>query len=319
MAGQRILVTLPLQGDEPQRFQAAFPTAEFAFREVGQETQDDIASATAIIGRVPADCIKASQLLGWLHLPTAGADRFVKPGVLASTTTLTCSVGAYGQAVSEHSFASLLALIKKLHLYRDNQRQSLWHDEGPVTTLRGSRVAVVGAGDLGTHFARLCTLMGANCTAVVHRLPASLAPEFREAFQDARPVSELTDVLHQSDVVACFLPSTQETRGLADASFFRAMPRGSYFVNAGRGDLVDQDALCDALESGHLAGAAIDVASPEPLPADSRLWRQKNALVTPHVAGFWHLSVTRDNVVRISLENLRRYCRGEELRNVVPH
>ena len=97
------------------------------------------------------------------------------------------------------------------------------------------------------------------------------------------------------------------------------MRPGSYFVNAGRGDLVDQDALCDALESGHLAGATIDVTSPEPLPADSRLWIQKNALVTPHVAGFWHLPVTRENVRDLALENLRRYARGEELRNVVEH
>ncbi len=131
--------------------------------------------------------------------------------------------------------------------------------------------------------------------------------------------ADLPALLPAADVVACFLPSTPQTRNLADASFFQAMRPGSYFVNAGRGDLVDQDALCDALESGHLAGATIDVTSPEPLPADSRLWIQKNALVTPHVAGFWHLPVTRENVRDLALENLRRYARGEELRNVVEH
>ena len=215
------------------------------------------------------------------------------------------------------------ALMKKLHLYRDHQRDCSWQDEGPVVTLRGARVLVVGAGDLGLHFAQLCHALGASCVGVRRNAAASDSPAYREAFSSMHATrdlrADLPALLPAADVVACFLPSTPQTRNLADASFFQAMRPGSYFVNAGRGDLVDQDALCDALESGHLAGATIDVTSPEPLPADSRLWIQKNALVTPHVAGFWHLPVTRENVRDLALENLRRYARGEELRNVVEH
>ncbi len=312
-----VLVTLPLRGDEPERFRAAMPQAEFVFKDKGATTQVDYQWATVVMGPCTPELVGSAPHLEWLHLGSAGADQYLRPGALPAQTMLTSSVGAYGQAVSEHSFASLLAIMKKLHLYRDDQRTARWVDEGPVTTLRGARVAVLGSGDLGRHFALLCSAMGASCTAVHrHVLGEKASSEFRAAFTDERAMDELVDVLAVSDVVACFLPGSPATRGLADARFFSAMKTGAYFVNAGRGDLVDQDALCDALESGHLAGAALDVCTPEPLPEDSRLWGERNLLLTPHVGGFWHLPVTRDNVVAIALENLRRYAAGEDLLNV---
>ncbi|MDO5107903.1 MAG: NAD(P)-dependent oxidoreductase, partial [Coriobacteriaceae bacterium] len=112
-------------------------------------------------------------------------------------------------------------------------------------------------------------------------------------------------------------PSSPETRGFCDAAFFSTMKAGSFFVNAGRGDLVDQEALLDALSSGHLAGAALDVTSPEPLPSDHPLWQQDNLLITPHVAGFWHLQATVDAVVGICFANLEAFLDGRPLANVV--
>lgn len=311
-ATEHVLITLPLEGDEPARFEVLMPQAAFKFCAPREATKKDVLAATAIMGDVPREWVRDASRLRWMHLPSAGADHFKRLGTLPAGVVLTSSVGAYGQSVSEHSFASLLAVMKKLPLYRDNQREAIWHDEGPVTTLRGARVAVLGTGDLGTHFATLCHAMGATCTGLHRRVTGGLDA----CFAEERAMDELLDVLPAADVVACFLPSTPQTRGLADARFFWAMRPGAYFVNAGRGDLVAQDALCDALESGHLAGAALDVAAPEPLPADSRLWGERNLLLTPHVGGFWHLPVTRRNVVRIALENLRRYAAGEELLNV---
>lgn len=124
-------------------------------------------------------------------------------------------------------------------------------------------------------------------------------------------------MLPQADVVVSFLPSTPQTCNLADADFFAAMKPGAIFANGGRGDLVDEDALVEALQSGHLSGAAIDVTRTEPLPAESPLWDVPNLLVTPHVAGFYHLQATLDNVVALAQANLRRYAAGEPLVNVV--
>ncbi len=115
------------------------------------------------------------------------------------------------------------------------------------------------------------------------------------------------------------MPSTPETRGLANAEFFAAMKSGAFFANGGRGDLVVTDDLVAALESGHLAGAAVDVTDPEPLPATSPLWDAPNMLITPHVSGWFHLAATLNNVVDIAAENLRHLQAGETLRCWIEH
>ena len=130
-------------------------------------------------------------------------------------------------------------------------------------------------------------------------------------------MDELARELPQADVVASFLPSSDETPALVGAEFLGSMKNGAYLVNAGRGDLIDQEALRAALEDGRLAGAALDVTTPEPLPVNDPLWDAPNLIITPHVAGFWHLHSTLERVVALATENLNRYVRGESLKNVV--
>ena len=127
----------------------------------------------------------------------------------------------------------------------------------------------------------------------------------------------LPRVLAEADVVASFLPSTPATRGLADEAFFSQMKPGAYFANGGRGDLVDQDALVAALSSGRLAGAALDVTTPEPLPADHPLWSAPNAFITPHISGGFHLPVVLDNVVDIAARSLSAFAAGEPVPGAV--
>lgn len=314
LTGKRVLITLPLTDGQIDRFrslvEAAGGSASFV-REplvVDADTED----ASIIIGNVPARTLHGSQKLAWLQTSSAGYDHYLAEGLLAPSTILTNATGAYGQAVSEHMLASLMCLMKKLHLYRDGQRASTWEDRGPVTSLVGAKVLVLGAGDIGTSFARLVTALGAHAWGVRRN-----AGEYHSPFERMFTLADVSSVLGDADVVACALPSSSETRGLCNAGFFSAMRAGSFFVNAGRGDLVDQDALVEALSSGHLAGAALDVTSPEPLPADHPLWRQENALITPHVAGFWHLQATVDAVVGICTANLEAFLDGRPLANVV--
>ena len=314
LSGKRVLVTLPVDAKSRREFEQVVTDAgghvSFVSPELLQES--DVEDAAIIIGNVSASMLHASQSLTWFQTSSAGYDNYLAPGILAPETLLTCATGAYGQAVSEHMIASLLCLMKKLHLYRDNQLESSWADEGPVTTLVDATVLVMGTGDIGTAFARLVTAMGAHAWGVRRNVAAC-----HEPFERMVALSDVHSVLGEVDVVACVLPSTPETRLLANATFFDAMKRGSYLVNAGRGDLIDTSALVEALRSGQLAGAALDVTNPEPLPADNPLWDEPNALITPHVAGFWHLQATVDNVVNICLTNLRAYLAGEPLRNVV--
>ena len=138
-------------------------------------------------------------------------------------------------------------------------------------------------------------------------------------FETVHPIDELPQILGEADVVASFLPSSPATQGLVDATFFSAMRPGAFFANGGRGDLVVADDLVAALVNGHLAGAALDVTSPEPLPEDSPLWDAPNLLITPHVSGGFHLSTVLDNIADIAAENIARLEAEEPLRNLVQH
>lgn len=186
-----------------------------------------------------------------LQLQTAGYDDYLTAGTVPAEAKLSCSIGAYGQAVSEHMFAMVLSMMKRLPGYQDLQREHRWEDLGPVTSLKNANVLVLGAGDIGGHFATLCRSMGAHVRGIKrHPLVYPIV------FEDMDGMEALSERLAEADIVASFMPSTPETRGLANAEFFAAMKPGAFFANGGRGDLVVADDLVAALESGHLAGAA---------------------------------------------------------------
>ena len=130
-------------------------------------------------------------------------------------------------------------------------------------------------------------------------------------------MAELDRLLPEMDIVACCLPGTADTRGAFSRARFERMKPGAYFLNVGRGYCADTDALADALDSGRLGGAVIDVTAPEPLPADHRLWDAPNLALTPHVSGQYHLYETFLRILDIACDNLRRYAAGQPLRNVV--
>lgn len=312
MEQKKILAVIPMTQIQRDRLEQILPNAVFIYTTVSNVTREQVQQAEIILGNVPADMIQASPNLAWLHLNSAGYDAYVKEGVLGSHTILTNSTGAYGKAVSEHMFSMLLAFQKKLHLYRDDQRKHLWGDEGEVSSITDTTVLILGAGNIGNHFAELAHALGTYVIGV-KRTPG----ECPSCMDELHTMDKFRELLPKADAVVSFLPSTDETRYLFNQELFALMKSGSFFLNGGRGDLVCTEDLCDALESGHLAGAALDVTDPEPLPKEHRLWDIPNVFLTPHVSGGYHLPETLHNVVEICLENVRRYADGDELRNVV--
>ena len=314
MPSKRVLITLPLTDADRMEFAeiVAAHGCEACFVREQNVMPEDIEGVSVIVGNVPAWTLSAPEGLEWLQCSSAGYDHYLGPGVLAANTKLCSAVGCYGHAVSEHMFAQLMSLMKKLHLYRDNQRVGAWQDEGMVTTLVGARVLMIGAGDIGCAFARLCSAFGAEVWGVRRRVG-----ERPEPFSRMFALDEVFELLPQVDVVAAAVPSSDETRGLADARFFEAMKSTAFFVNAGRGDLCVTDDLVAALNEGQIAGVALDVFDPEPLPQGHALWACDNALITPHVAGFWHLADTTRAVIALCRRNLVAYLAGEPLENLV--
>ena len=312
MEKKRILTVIPFTENQKKRLEEAAAGAELCFRDLQSITAEEVKRAEIILGNVPAEMVKEAERLEWLHLNSAGFDDYVKEGILREKTLLTNSSGAYGKAVSEHMFAMLLAMQKKLHLYRDLQRQHMWGHEGEVTSIADSVILVLGTGDIGLHFAELAHALGAYVIGVKRTLVPC-----PDCMDELHVMSELDELLQRADSVVSFLPSTQETRGLFGKKRFALMKEGSFFLNGGRGDLICTEDLCDVLESGHLAGAALDVTSPEPLPKEHRIWDIPTAFITPHISGSYHLPETLRNVVSIAVENVRRYMAGEELKNLV--
>ena len=308
----KILNLLSLTPAEKEAFLAAAPGVSQRFAAAGDLDAADYAGAEVILGNPPPAALKGAAGLRWLHTRSAGVDAYTAPGVLPEGVLLTCSTGAYGHSVSEHLFAMLLALMKRLPQYRDQQMQARWQDLGRARTLLDAQVLVVGTGDLGASFARLCLALGAH-TAGVRRDPARPA----DGIQRMYGFSELDELLPRADVVALTLPQSPETAGLFGRERLLRLKEDAILLNGGRGSVVDCAALAEVLESGRLWGAGLDVTDPEPLPPEHPLWRQPRALITPHAAGGDHLPDTARRIAAIALDNLGRYLRGEPLRNQV--
>jgi phosphoglycerate dehydrogenase-like enzyme len=270
-------------------------------------------NTTVIFGNPEADFIKLCPRLKWLQLQTAGTDGYVS-GALKEDVLLSCATGGYGHAVSEHMVALTFELLKKLHLYRDEQSKGRWQARGKVKSVEGAVVLVVGFGDIGAAYARRMKALGSYVIGV--RRTAHAKPDYLDELLLSDQIEE---ALPRSDVVALVVPGTKETAGLIGRPQLAKMKQGAVIINVGRGSAIDTEALCDALESGDLGGAGLDVTDPEPLPQGHRLWKLENAVITPHVAGGRYMSETAGYIMKLNLENARRFVRGEVLESFVDY
>ena len=247
----------------------------------------------------------------WIHSIQAGVDRFPFDAFEANDVVLTNSTGIHDRTVGETVAGYLLAFSRRLHDHVANQGDRRWErpDWDEAFTLPGKTACVVGTGTLGSGVAEVLGGLGVRVTGV--RRSGEPVPGFEEIY----PTDELLEAVSDAEFVIVTVPLTDETRQLFDAAAFDAMRDDAYFVNVARGGVVDQGALVEVLESGALAGAALDVFEEEPLPEESPLWGMDEVIVTPHCAAF-----TRDyfrDVGDIVRENVDRLESGESLYNRV--
>lgn len=207
-----------------------------------------------------------------------------------------------------------LMLLRRQEEYGDLIRSGGWDTlPGNIHSLHGSRITVLGTGDIGTQFARRAKAFSPAKIVGVRRSAKPGDP----AFDEMRTNAELDAILPETDILVMALPNTPDTAGILNRERMALLPQGAYVLNVGRGAAVDQDALIEMLNSGHLAGAALDVVVPEPLPADHPLRGAKNILLTPHVAGNTTLPYTQQRTVDMFLEDLENYAAGKPLRHAV--
>ena len=304
-----ILVAMPTYEEHEIRLKKACPEAAFTFLHGNRPEREQLENAEIIIGNIPSGDLQYCRNLKFLQLSMAGSDTFA--GKVPENVLLANSSGAYGLAISEHMLGMLLMLTKKLYLYRDNQNEAVWHDEGNVTSIFGSRVLTVGLGDIGGEFAKRCKSLGAYNIGI--RRTMRSCPEFMD---EMHTLDELDSLLPSADVVALALPNSEASRHLMNEARLRSMKRGAILLNVGRGSAVDTDALVKVLNEG-LIMAGIDVTDPEPLPKDHPLWHCPGIIITPHISGYYHLRHTQDTIIEIAACNIENYMNGRPIRNLV--
>lgn len=279
--------------------------------ESAAEIDEHIADAVVLAappGEITGPRLRRAARLRWIHCWAAGVDSAMVPELDPGRVVVTSSKGNGAVPLAEHAMLLLLMLNRQAVRWVDAQRAHRWdqfmHDE-----LAGLTCGVVGLGHSGLAVARRARAFEMRVIGMrrVHRE----TPEVDEVY----PRERLHELLARCDVVIVTVPRTPETLGMFGEAEFRAMKRTALYICFSRGGIADDAALLRALREGWIAGAGLDVHSQEPLPADSPFWDLPNAIVTPHNGA--STPQTRQRAVDIFLDNLGRWARGEELRNVV--
>ena len=284
--------------------------AEVFFTEEEKDIPEDLAEAEIMYG-YGLDTARTNKNLKWLCIPYAGCDALMKPDSFANKDCiLTNSSGAYGVTIAEHMIAVSLMMMRNLTDVYEESLGGIWGPQRPQRSLKDSRITVLGTGDIGCEFARRAKAFEPAKIVGVSRSGVCSEPSIDEMYKTDR----LDEILPETDLLVMSLPSTPETVDILNRERIALLPSAAYVVNVGRGSAIDEDALADALDGGKLAGAALDVCKTEPLPEGSRLWKTKNLLITPHVAGNLTLKHTIDKNVDMFCEDLENYLAGRPLR-----
>ena len=308
----RAVLCYPVTDDCLVRIREA--AGDYEVVNAGQERIDELLpTADIFIGhaKVPVDWDRAlaSGRLRWIQSSAAGLDHCLVPGVIDSEIIVCSASGLFAPQVAEQTFALLTGLLRRIRLFTEaTQRRDFTRQ--PTDDLRGKTIGIVGLGGNGRYLARVLAPWDVRVIASDY-FPADCPPDVSQLL----PADQLPELLSQSDIVILTLPLNDSTRSLFDEQMLAYMKPGSYLINVARGAVVSEAALVAALDSGHLAGAGLDVTEVEPLPAESRLWDRTNVLITPHVGAQSARRVP--DTTDLVCENLRRYRSGLSLWNVV--
>lgn len=305
-----VVVALPLS-------EAVRTRVEEAIRAIGGQPlfESDFAaiqgSPKVIFGHPPIDYVVNQEQLAWVQTASAGVDWILhQPVPFPKKVKLTNGSGVYGPAGGDHVLAMMLYFSRGLYFYQRMKERGEWvRDLSYAKRLKGQTVCIVGLGDLGRNVAQRARAFGMKVVGV-KRSPGPV-----EGVDEVTTPDDIDRLLPTTDHLVITLPLTRETEGLISRERIQRLPRGAFLYNIGRGAVVDEEALVDALRSGHLGGAGLDVFVEEPLPAEHPFWSMENVVLTPHIGA--DTPWDNDFAAEIFIDNLKRFHAGEPLRNEV--
>ena len=289
--------------------------AELVIAKSRKEAANLLDGADVLLGYCTQETLNNGMELRYILNYSAGVDRCTSSPLIQERDLLVTNMQRiYGPGIAEHTIGMMYMLTRKLHVFHDRQREQQWDRSAVKRTemweVQGRTMLVVGLGGIGTQIARRANALGMRVIAT--RNSSREGPDFVDYVGLSHELAELAG---QADVVVNATPLTPATTGLFDRKLFAKMKPGTYFINVGRGKSVVTDDLINALNTGHLGGAALDVQDPEPLPPGHPLWSARNIIITPHISAGSDAQMERFwLVVR---ENLRRYTQGERMLNMV--
>ncbi|RIK72423.1 MAG: D-2-hydroxyacid dehydrogenase [Planctomycetota bacterium] len=308
----RIVLCYPVEPRHIARIQSVWPEAEII--DAGQQRiADELPEADIFCGHpktpVPWDETVERGRLRWIQSSAAGLDHCLVPSVVASEITVTSASGVLAKQVADQALALLLGILRSFPVFFRAQEQRQFVRR-PTRDLHGARVGLVGLGGNGRRIAKVLKAFETSLIAT------DWFPEQKSPFVDeVLPAHAVDDLLPRVDVLVLTAPLTEHTRHLINSRRLAMLPPGGVLVNVARGPLVVERDLVEALASGHLWGAGVDVTEVEPLPEDSPLWNAPNAIITPHVGG--QRASRIDDMTDLFCENLRRYRQAKPLLNLV--
>lgn len=305
----KIIVTIPMDEKEKQIIEEIVGNDEVLYLKNNEVTEQELKNCEIVMGNIAPELLRKSSVK-WVHLNSAGVNNYVD--VISEKMILTNSNGAYGIALAEHALTLIFALKKKIQYYIKNQEKALWNDEGEVTSIFNSKTLIVGLGDIGKEVGKRLKALGSTVYGI--KRDVSIIPEYVDGVYS---LDKIDNILPEFDIIVLALPETPETKNLFTLEKFQKMKKSSILVNVGRGTSVVSEDLYVALEEGMISGAGLDVTDIEPLPSSHKLWKAKNLILTPHVAGGYHLDITLEKIKKIAIENLKAYYSKKELKNIV--
>jgi phosphoglycerate dehydrogenase-like enzyme len=300
------------EADEARIQAAAGESAEVIVCDYKQ-AQDHATDVDVILGIVPAKLFAVTRKLKWVQSISSGVDSFMYPEFINNPVILTSEKGLVGEHLADHGMGLLLMLTRQLAAARDlgadswNHRPTLRAQEIELT---GATMGIIGFGGTGRAMARRACAFGMKVRAI-DKDPVPIG----EGVSQIEDPAQLANMLAGVDVVAVCCPLTDKTDKMLNAKTLAQCKPGVFIINVTRGEVIDEVALIEALKSGHLGGAGLDVAPREPLPADSELWSLPNVVMTPHTAGASQFRAQR-NLDRF-IDNLGRFRRGETLDGII--
>lgn len=310
-----IVCLQPLTSSQQERIRSAAPGYTLALENAKSPDLELLAKAEIVIGwgkGISDTVLRPDSPLRWVQTWSAGVEKLPLGRLEERGILLTNASGVHAEPISSVIIGFMLLFTRNLHTAIRNQQKHRWHSEGNESELTGKTAVIAGTGSIGSETARICKAFRMKTIGVSRS--GKPVPDFDQVLT----TDMLKNAVNEGDFLINTLPLTDETRQLFDASIFSACKKGAYYINIGRGATTHTEDLMDSLNSGHLAGAGLDVFETEPLPQDHPLWEMEQVIITPHCAGTTDRYA--DRIVDIFTENMQSYLQdGTPSRNVVDY